>query len=243
MNFDLLLAGVVALLGLIGLFSGAISQLRHWLGLILAALAARPLAARLTPFAAPRLGFPPAVVNVVLSSLLFLLLYLIGTAAARALLAKLFPDRQDGRADRALGFVLGAAKGAAMVFVLLSFLVFFEKPLTTAFGAPPPPVRESRAVAFARRHDLFDAVPVPALAKLEKLIEAAKDPGAVRNLGNEPELRKLLDNPQLKAALQDGALSQALKSGDFSALKNDPNLRALLNDPRLAAPAQDSSLP
>ena len=236
MTFDLLLAGVVALFGLFGLFSGALNQLRRWLGLVLAALAARPLAVRLAPLAAPKTGFPPKAVEVALSGLLFVALYFIGSAAARLLLTKLFPDRQDGRVDRALGFGLGAAKGAFLIFALLSVLIFFEKPLTAAYGPPPAPYNESRAVAFVRRHDLFDAVPIPALAKLQQLAQAAKNPsGGLQGLESQPELQKLLEDPQLKAALQNPEITQALKSGDFSALQNDPRFRALLNDPRLKA--------
>ena len=243
MKLDLLLACVVALFGLLGLFSGAINQLRHWAGLILAALAARPLAASLTPFAAPKLGLSPLIVNVALSTLLFCILYMLGMATARAVLLKLFPGSQNGRGDREIGFVLGAAKGGALSYILLSLLIFFEKPLTKAFGAPPAALGESRIVGLARRHDLFHAVPLPALAKVEKLMEAAKDPSRLKDLQNEPELRRLLDDPQLKAALQNDALSQALKSGDLSSLRNDPRLKALLNDPRLAAPSGDAPAP
>jgi uncharacterized membrane protein required for colicin V production len=235
MKFDLLLAGLVALFGLFGLYSGALSQLRHWLSLIFAAIAARPLAARLAPYAAPQFGLSPKVVEVVLSGFLFVMLFLIASLLVRLLLLKAFPGRQGGRGDSALGFGLGAAKGAFLLFALLSVLIFFEKPLTDKYGLPPAPFRESRAVALVRRHDLFDAVPIPALAKIEKLMEAAKSPSGPQGLANDPDMRKLLDDPQLKAALQDGALSQALKSGDFSALKNDPRLRALLDDPRFKA--------
>ncbi|MFI5363696.1 MAG: CvpA family protein [Elusimicrobiota bacterium] len=236
MKFDLVLAGVVALFGLFGLLSGAINQLRRWIGVLLAALAARPLAVRLAPLAAPKTRFPPKAVEVALSGLLFVVLYFIGSAAARRLLAKLFPDRQNGRGDRAVGFGLGAAKGAFLVFALLSVLIFFEKPLTETYGPPPAPFLESRAVAFVRLHDLFDAVPIPALAKLQQLAQAAKNPnGGLQSLENQPELKKLLDDPQLKAALQNPEITQALKSGDFSALQNDPRFRALLNDPRLKA--------
>jgi membrane protein required for colicin V production len=237
MKLDLLVAGVVALFGLLGLFSGAINQLRHWAGLILAALAARPLAARLTPLAAPPLGLSPMIVNVALSAALCVVLYLIGMLAARAVLLKLFPGSQNGRGDRELGFALGAAKGGAIVFALLSLLVFFEKPLTKAFGAPPAAVRESRVVALVRRKDLLHAVNVPALAKVEKLAEAAKDPSKLKDLQNDPDLRRLLDDPRLKAALQNDELAQALKSGDLSSLQNDPRLKALLDDPRLASPS------
>lgn len=237
MTFDLFLAGVVALFGLLGLLSGALGQLRHWLGLALAALAARPLAARLAPRAAASLGLSTAAADVALSGVFFAVLYVIGMLAARRLLMKLFHDRQNGAGDRAFGFGLGAAKGAALLFVLLSLLIFFEGPLTKALGTPPAPVRESRAVAFVRRHDLFDAVPVAASTRLQKLIEAAKSPGGLQDMGGEPELRRMLEDPRLKAALQDGDLSRALKSADLSSLRGDPRLKALLDDPRLAEPA------
>ncbi|MFI5363324.1 MAG: CvpA family protein [Elusimicrobiota bacterium] len=238
MKIDLSLSAFVALFGLLGFLSGAMSQVRHWLGLILAAVLARPLGSRLTPYVAPHIGIPPACLNVALSAFLFGVVYVLVTAAAGGLLLKLFPGRQAGRADRALGFGLGAAKGAALVFVILSLLIFFEKPLTASLGEPPPDVKESRIVALVRSHDLFDAVPIPALAQIEKLIAAAKSPAGVQGLENQPELRKLLDDPQLKAALQSEDLSSALKMGDLSGLKNDPRLRALLNDPRLTSPTQ-----
>lgn len=238
MTLDLAFAGIVAFFGLLGAFSGALKQLRHWLGLIAAALAARPLAARLTPYAAPRLGLSPSVANVALSALSFVLLLVAGTLAAGAALRGLFPDRQGGRGDRAFGFVLGAAKGAALLFVLLSLLVYFERPLTRALGAPPAAWSSSRAVAFARRRDLFDAVPVPALAMVQKLIDAARSPAGLKSLEDRPELRRLLDDPRLKAALQDGELSRALKSGNLSALRSNPRLKALLDDPRFAAAAR-----
>lgn len=228
---------MVLVFGLFGYFSGAIRQATHWLGLALAYVAARPLAARATPAAAPALGLSPSIVNVLLSALFFAVLLIAGTLIFRALAAKVFGERLNGRGDRAFGFALGAAKGSALLYLLLSLLVFFEKPLTKALGAPPAAIADSRLVGLARRHDLFHAVPLPALAKVQKLLDASRGPDGLKGLENEPELRRLLDDPQFKAALQDGALSQALRSGDLSALRNDPRLKALLDDPRLASPS------
>ncbi len=234
MTLDLVLAGLVLVFGLFGLRSGAIRQLAHGLGLVAACLGARPLAARLTPAAAPPLGLSPAIVNVLLSALLFCALYALASWAIHRLLANLLPNRQNGSGDKAFGFLLGAGKGGLLLYAALSLLVFFEKP-----GVPlPPALRGSAAVAFARRRDLFNAVPGPGLAKLETLLAAARNAGGGAGaLADQPELRRLLDDPQLKAALQDDALARALKSGDLSALKNDPRLAPLLKDPQFALPA------
>ena len=238
MTLDLVLAGLVLVFGFFGFLSGAIRQLAHWLGLFLAYAAARPAATFATPYAAPDLGLSPHVVNVLLSGLFFVLFFVLGSWAVQRLLQKIFPNRQNGRGDGAFGFLLGAGTGAVLLYTLVSFYVFFEKPLTKAFGAPPPAVRDSVAVRLARSHDLFNAVHVPALAKFEKLLAAAKGPGGAGALSGQPELQRLLDDPKLKAALQDDSLSRALKSGDLSALKDDPRLQSLFGNPKPAAPAE-----
>ena len=237
MTLDLALLALVALFGLMGLASGAIKQITRWAGLILGGLAARPLAARLTPLAAPRLSLPPVAANALLSAVLFLLLYMLLSWTVHRLLRTAFGERENGRGDKAFGFLLGAGKGAVLLYALLSLLIFFEKPLTAALGAPPAAAGGSAAVALARRHDLFNAVPVPALAQIQKLIEAAKNPAALSAFAGQPDLQGLLADPQLKAMLQNDALATALKSGDLSALKNDPRFQALLKDPRLAGAA------
>jgi uncharacterized membrane protein required for colicin V production len=238
MTIDLILAGLVLVYGFFGLQSGAIRQLTHWLGLLVAYALARPAAARATPYAAADLGVSPHIVNVLLSGFFFFVFYALGSWLVGRAFLKAFPDRQNGRGDRTFGFVMGAAKGAVLLYALVSVYVFFEKPLTKAFGAPPPAVRNSFALELARRHDLFNAVHVPALAKFEKLLAAAKNPDGAGALAGQPELQQLLSDPKLKAVLQDGSLARALQSGDLSALKNDPRFSALLNDPKFAgAPA------
>ena len=64
MNLDLLIAGLLAVFGLLGLASGAIKQLTHWAALAMAYIAAGPLAGQLTPVLAPRLGLPPVAVKI-----------------------------------------------------------------------------------------------------------------------------------------------------------------------------------
>jgi membrane protein required for colicin V production len=234
MAIDLGLAAALLAFGLLGAASGAIRQLTHWAGLACGALAAGPLAARLTPLVAPRVHFPAAGVRVALSSILFGLLAGLGALVVHAALSKLSGGREDGKWNRAGGFGLGVAKGGAVLFVLLSVLIFFEKPLIAHFGKPPAAVDESRAVALVRAHGLFETVHFAAANKLERLLEAARDPNKAQAMASDPEVRRFLDDPALKSALQDPALAAALRSGDLSALKNDPKLGALLNDPRFS---------
>jgi membrane protein required for colicin V production len=235
MNVDLLIAGLLAMFGLLGLVSGAIKQLSHWAGLGLAYVLAWPLAGRLTPLLAPRLGYPPIGVKIGLSVLGFFALYVLGTIAAHFALAKIAGNREKGRLDHAGGFVLGLAKGGVIVFVALSTALFFEKPLTEALGRLPDAAQKSAVVGFVRRHNLFDVVSLPAMAKIQKLAEAARNPQSAQSLESmEPQLQEMLKDPALQSMLKDQHLDEMLKSGDMSAIKNDPRLSALLKDPRIS---------
>lgn len=236
MTLDLGILSVVILSGLMGAMSGALKQAASLIGLVFACLAFRPLAAVLTPMLAERLGYPPAAVKVGLSMVLFSVLFGVGTLASRAVLKKLAGDREKSRADRAIGFALGAGKAGAIAFVLLSAVLFFEKAMAEAMGETPFKMEGSRIADLARRHNLFDSIRLPALDKLRKLAAAAKDPKAAEELMNDPKVKKLLEDPNLKALLQDPATAKALQSGDLSTLLKDPRLAAFLKDSGIAEP-------
>lgn len=241
-TIDFAFLAFLAVLGLLGWLSGAIRQLSHWAGLALAYFCAPPLAALLTPLVTPRLApllpaklpLSPAVVNMSLTSSLFSLIFIIGTVVLSVLAGKMIGVHENGKANRIGGFVLGAAKAAVLVFAALAVLLFLEKPLTEAFGGLYEPLAKSVAVGFVRAHNPLEAAPLPALAKIEKLMSAMRDPKETAALLRDPELRKLLENPSLNLALKDKTLEKALRGGDWSALKNDPRLAELLKDPRIA---------
>src|SRR5258708_820880 len=129
MNCDLALALILLVFGVLGFVSGAIRQVAHWSGLACGALLSRAAAGSLTPLLAPRLGWPAAVVRVGLTGLSFVLLAAVVGMVVRAVLFKMTDGGEDGRANRALGFVLGAGKAAALLFAGLSLALFFEKSL------------------------------------------------------------------------------------------------------------------
>jgi uncharacterized membrane protein required for colicin V production len=234
MRLDLVVLGIVALFGVMGLASGAIRQLSHWAGLILGYGAARPLASALAPWAAERLGWPTIPLNVMLSCVLFMALTAAGAVAAHFLFARLFRNHENGPANRALGFVLGAGKATAGIFVALSALLFFEKPFAQAAGAFDSHTKDSAAVAFVRGHNLFASLHLPALSGLRKMLEAQKDPRAARDLLSDPRIKALRDDPRLKAMLADPSLGRSLASGDAAALLDSAKLKELLSDPDVA---------
>jgi membrane protein required for colicin V production len=236
MKLDLAIVGIVALFGILGIISGAVKQFSHWAGLALGYFASRPLASALAPWAAKSLAWPPVLLDVLLSCALFVLLSALGTIVTHFLFARLLRGHEDGPANRALGFVLGAGKAAAGIFVALSALLFFDKPLAQTAGTFDSQAKNSKAVAFVRSHNLFAALHLPALAGIQKMLAAQQDPRAAPALLNDPDVKALLGDPRLKAVLADPALRKALTSGDTAALLDSAKLKELLDDPALAEP-------
>jgi len=238
---DLGLLALIAAVAYSGWRSGAIRQLTHWGGLACGLLASGPVAARLTPHVAPHVAVPAAITRVLLSSSMFPLFGGLGAWGIHALLDKLSGGREQGRGDRAGGAAFGFLKGVALVFIGLSVLVFFEAPLIKHFGKPPPSVADSYSLAFIRRHGIFESAPVPAVAKLEKVLAAIRDPRAAKALARDPEVRAMLNDPALRQTLKDDGIATALLRGDVDALKTDPRLAALLKNPRPSASAAQTS--
>jgi membrane protein required for colicin V production len=234
MKLDLIVLAVVALFGVLGLLSGAAKQLSHWAGLVFGYCAARPLATALAPVAAAKLGWPPILLNVMLSCSLFFLLSAIGAGIVHLLFAKLLQGHESGPGNRALGAVLGAGKAGAGIFVALSALLFFEKPLAQAAGAFDSQTKGSAVVAFVRSHNLFAELHLPALAGVQKMLAAQQDPRAAQALLTNPSLKALLDEPRLKEVLADPSVRKALAAGDTTSLLGSAKLKELLSDPSLA---------
>lgn len=229
MTLDLWLLGALVLFGLLGLFSGAIKQLSQWIGLAAAYLFAKPLAAALAPLAAERLGIPALLAPLVVGGTAFPLIFFGGSLLAHLLLKRALPAGEKGRTDRGVGFLMGAAKAGAIVFILLSVVLAFEEPLGKAGWNVAKETDGSRAAAFVRGHNLFSRLHIPALEKAQKLA-AARDPQAALALLNDPKIKKLLQDPELAKQFQ------ALGAGGVSpqALLNDPKIKQLLQDPELA---------
>ncbi|MBI3551427.1 MAG: CvpA family protein [Elusimicrobia bacterium] len=239
MIIDLFIIGSLVLYAILGRISGSFRQLVHWGGLALARAIAKPLALIMTLALAPDLGIPPVGARVGLSVLCFCTIYVVGTSILKLFLKKLPQHRRITFIDQVGGLLLGMGQGAVIIFVLVSGAVFFESPPARAHGRPQGMFRNSLIVGLVRRHNMFGLQPFPVLARLEKLIQAARDPRSARALAGDPGLQQLLNDPGLKSSLQDEELADAIRAGDWSTLQKDPRIAALLKDPRITGSMSD----
>jgi len=210
MKFDLIVLGVLALFGLLGLLSGAIRQLSQWAGLAAAYMGAGPAAIALAPWAAKRINWPPILVNLMLSGVFFLLFLAIVSAVARRLIVKALPKRGFSGADKALGFALGAANAGAIIFTALSFALYVENPRSQPAGKIAAATQGSRTVAFVREHNLFTKLHVAAIDSTRKLL-ASDSPSKSEVMAGNPELKALMDDPRIKEILNDPNFAARLR--------------------------------
>ncbi|HVA65565.1 MAG TPA: CvpA family protein [Elusimicrobiota bacterium] len=231
MKLDLAILALVTSFGLFGLFSGAIRQLAQLAGLALAYLAAPRAARALMPLAQKRVAWPSEILGLAVSAAAFLLLAILGGILAHAVLTRLSRGRFNRKADGAVGLALGAGKGAALVFAVLSILLFVGSPQSLPPGQIADFVAGSKAVAFVRKHNLFSLVHVPELNKVSKLLAAAKNPEVAKALANNPDFNALLNDPKFRALLGRLPAGQAPNLGGAESLMRSPQMRALLQDP------------
>ena len=231
MKIDIIVAMVLLTFALTGLYSGAIKQLGHLAGVIAGYLGAKPLAGLVAPLMARQLGFPPLVATVACSFLCFFLLYLAAAVLTRMLLAKVFPSGEHGALNRLGGLLLGFAKTALILFVILSGLVFLEKPVGNLWHDFRLETAKSKSMGLARRYNLFSTL--PQLSGLSRVAQAARDPEYAAQLAEDPEYKALSRDPRMKALVNDQAINRAFATGDVQAMLSSVQVMNVLNDPKM----------
>lgn len=230
MNLDLIVGGLVLFFALLGALAGGFLQLANIGGLLVAGAVARPAGVRLGPLAAAHFKAPAIVGVLAVSVLAFFVAYALCLVVFRALLRRAGKSVALAGVDTALGFVLGGAKAAAILFVLLSALLFFEKP----FSQLSPyrfDTRGSAVAAFVRGHDLFTHFTFPGTRGLTAMARAGHDPEAAAALAKDPDIQSLSRDPRVVSLLHDGELQKALQGGDAVTLLRNNRVLALLSDP------------
>ncbi|MDF1566154.1 MAG: CvpA family protein [Deltaproteobacteria bacterium] len=248
MVLDLIALGAILLFALIGAMTGALSQVVHLLGIVAAWATARFVGLAIGPRIAAELKMP-AIVGVALSALAlgavaFILVHVFG----RWLLRRLQGTRGPGPADRAAGVLLGAVKSAAIVWCLLSVLVFFDRPLK-GLGWKMD-LAGSEVAGLVRQHNLLAHTGLP-LPELERALSgvrqrtgggaaasatgagplqgsSAAESKAARELAKDPRMRRLAADPQVQEALQKGDYVTVLRRPEVLELLADPDARAKL---------------
>ncbi|HSN90723.1 MAG TPA: CvpA family protein [Anaeromyxobacteraceae bacterium] len=222
MTLDLAVLAFLVLAALLGAASGALRQGVSLAGVLLGWLAARhfsaPVARGLSRALPDLLARPAAAV------LLFAGTFALVTLAGGLLLrARGLSQMMHGPGDRALGALLGGAKGALAAWVLLSALALAGGPV----GVGPIRVdpRGSEFAGLAREHNLLARVDAAAARKLERLLQVLRDPGRVRR---HEEARRLLQDPRIRS-LAEGGGDAAGREAEAERLASDPELRALVD--------------
>ncbi len=224
MTLDLWILAAVALFAAIGFYTGAIQQFSHWIGIVVAYLCAKPIAALLAPALARRMGWPPALTAVGLSAVSMPVVLIAVTLIARGILNAIIPGKQRNIPDRITGIFLGAGKAGVIAWVALAAVLAFEEPLVKYLPGTEAALNASSAAAFTRKHSFFDSASLSVLNKFRAAAAMRGDPKLAQALLNDPALRSLFNDPAVK---------RALEKGDASALLKNPEIKKLLADPEL----------
>lgn len=238
MTIDLVILGLVLFFGIIGAISGAAKQIANVVGIAVAWFVAR----RLAPLAGPKLaaalgGLPLLLGFLAASTLIFFVVWVAVRYALGFFLQRLMSgrDKENRSVDRFLGFFLGAAKVALVVYVAISALTFFEQHVQVAgrrFGVSP---KDSVCFGVARKYNLFELTQFSAVKDLVRVAQAASDPRRAAQLQSDPAYQALRKDPRVQRALKDGDLRRAMERGDSQALLRSNLILQLIQDPQLAA--------
>jgi membrane protein required for colicin V production len=198
-RLDLALLGLVLLAAVAGAFSGALRQLLKLAGVVAGWAAARWLAPVLTK----QLDAPSATTRTLVIVATFVAAWALVALLARAIRRAVQGEElRPGGLDRALGALLGAAKGALVAWVFLALLALLGGKVV--LGSLRIDDRGSRAAALAARCDLLAAADPGMARTLRRLSAAWRDPAKRERLLREPGWKKLLESSGLKAALDRG---------------------------------------
>jgi membrane protein required for colicin V production len=223
-NVDLAVVALLVLFAVMGALSGALRQLVMLASALLGYLAARylapPLAAGFTR------GSAQPVARAIAGVLVFFAVLFVASFLGHALVARAGGGQAvRGPTDRGLGALLGAAKGAMGLWVVLSAFVLVGRPVGPSFFRLDP--RDSDFAAVAGDFNVLDTWASPTAATLRRLLRALRDPRASSRLTRDEDIRALLEDPRLQQLL---ARSQAGAQEAGRAVTTPEALR-LLSDP------------
>ncbi len=219
MTLDLAVLAVLAVAALLGTATGALRQLVSLaavgLGVAAARAFAHPVGEGLArTFSSAGRGLAPI--------LLFLGGFALASLAGAAILRGTGVARVvRGPADRAVGALLGGAKGALAVWALLSALALAGKSLPAPLASP---ARGSDFAALARAHNLIVRIDPDAARTLQRALDAARRARAEGRLARDPDSARLLE----RVRTLEGAEGAPLDPARASRVLDDPEVRALV---------------
>lgn len=229
MTLDLLVIGLVLFFALLGALAGGLMQLSHLGALVVGGLFAKPLGLRIGPLVAAHFKWPELLGVLGVTVFSFFALYFAVQIILRMLIQRITANKVLGSMDKMLGFALGGAKAAVILYVLLSALIFFEKPFTSITHYSFE-TKGSKIAELVREENLFTRFTFPGTRGLTAVARAATNPAGA---ANDPDLVSLAHDPKVAEVLRTGELQKALQSGDGISLLRNNRVLAVLTDPKL----------
>lgn len=235
MTFDLAVLIVVAAFAVWGAFAGVARQVAQLAAVIGAWAAATPVGQFIGPVVATRIG-SPRLVGVVLATLVaFLLVFLVVRAVVTAFVRRLLAGRDptNRTPDRVLGFLVGAAKVSAIVYVALAAATFFEDNVTLGLGGRrfrfTP--RDSVLFELARTYNLFEVQQFSGVKDFVRVARLGGDPKLAAALKDNQDWAALRRDSRFKGALDAESLQRAVERGDYRTLLKSNQVLDLITDP------------
>jgi membrane protein required for colicin V production len=234
---DLIILCVVVFFALLGAVTGAAKQISNMVGLAAAYFVCRRLGPVVGPKLAAALGTADLIGVLLGTVLLFIVVltlvrFILGTLLNRLMRGK---DPANRGPDRLIGMVLGGVKAGIICYVLLSALTFVEQHVVVAGNRLGVSPKDSRAFAFAREHNLFEATQFAPLKDFVRVAQASTDPERAARLQNDPAYKALRQDPRFQRALKEDNLRRAFEQGDTQALLRSNLILQLIQDPDFAA--------
>lgn len=233
MTFDLAVLIVIAAFAIWGAFAGVARQVAQLVAVIGAWAAATPVGQFIGPVAATRLGSGRLVGVVLATFVAFLLVFLVVRAVVTAFVRRLLAgkDPKNRTPDRVLGFLLGAAKVAAIVYVGLAAATFFEDNVTLGgrhFRFSP---RGSVLFSLARDYNLFEAQQFSGVKDFVRVARLGDDPKMAGKLKDNQDWQALKKDSRFTTALDAQSLQKAIETGDYRTLLKSNQVLELISDP------------
>lgn len=237
MGIDLFILAVIVFAGVLGAIAGAARQIANVAALFLAYACARPLGTFFGPRMAPSIHQANSVAIVAATLFFFLAVLLAVRYVLSRVLRRMLSGREDEDRgpDRALGFVLGAAKAAFIAWVMVSGLVFVEQHVSITgkpMGLSP---KDSVAFQLAHRYNLFELTQFSSVRDLSQIAQTLQKPGGPQKLQQNAAYRSLLKDPRFQQVFADRSLRHALASGDSLTLLHSNAVLSLIQDPEARA--------
>jgi len=142
-------------------------------------------------------------------------------------------DPKNRSVDRALGFVLGGAKVAALAYVLLCVAAFVEDNVVVAGHRLRLAPKDSFLLKGARAWNLLESRQFSGAQELAKVVKAASDPKARASLGQDADLEALAKDPRFQRLLSAKGVQRAAKAGDVTSLLQNDAVLELISDPKV----------